>query len=281
MTRPSFLFIGPDKTGSSWMYHILSQHPECFIPPAKDTYFFDRYYDRGIQWYLAHFDPAPQTAKAVGELSHDYLFSPEAAARIHEHLPDVTVIACLRNPIARSLSQYQYMRRGGEVGDDFFEAVTKFPKIIENSRYLENVKTYIDTFGAAQVKVLIFEDLREDASAFGRALLGHLGLNTCVDLPFDDRVREAGMARNPLLSRTLKAGANVARQLGLPNLVGRIKNSSAAKLAYRDIKPGERVTLTDEQQAGLWAQHFGPENEALSALIGRDLSYWNPERRNS
>ncbi|MBU2867476.1 sulfotransferase family protein [Pacificibacter marinus] len=281
MKTPSFLFIGPDKSGSSWMNHILSLHPECYVPPAKDTYFFDRYYDKGMAWYLAHFAPAPNDVKAIGELSHDYLFSQEAAERIKLHLPNVKIIVCLRDPIARSLSQFQYLRRGGEVGGDFFEAVQKFPKIINNSRYLTNLQAYVDLFGADQVEVLIFEDLKADATNFGRDLLSRLDLDPTVNLPFEDRIREAGMARSALLSRTLKLGANLARSLGLANLVGRVKNSSTTNIAYRDIKPEERVTLTAAQKHKLWTQYFASENEALSALTGRDLSYWQPDGRTS
>ena len=80
--KPNFLFIGPDKTGSSWLYQILRGHPECHVPELKDIYFFDRFYARGLDWYLSLFDSAAPGARAVGELSHDYLFSPAAAERI-------------------------------------------------------------------------------------------------------------------------------------------------------------------------------------------------------
>lgn len=277
MIRPTFLFIGPDKSGSSWMYKILSQHPDAYVPLAKDTYYFDRYYDKGLKWYLSHFADAPPDAKAIGELSHDYLFSATAAARIHQDLPDITLIVCLRNPVARSLSQFQYMRRGGEVGSDFDVAVNAYPKIVENSRYLENLRTYIKIFGRDRVKVMVFEDLIANPQAFGKDFLTAVGLRDDVDLPYQERVRTAGMARNPLLSRTLKAGANVARHVGLANLVGRIKHAPAVQLAYREIKPSERVTLTPAQNAALWAI-FEPEIPALSELIGRDLRFWIPKQ---
>ena len=53
--RPNFLFIGPDKAGSSWLFRVLGSHPEVYLSPAKDIYYFDRYYDRGIDWYLSRF----------------------------------------------------------------------------------------------------------------------------------------------------------------------------------------------------------------------------------
>ncbi|MFT4150190.1 MAG: sulfotransferase [Paracoccaceae bacterium] len=275
MTRPNFLFIGPDKTGSSWMFHILTRHPDCFVPVAKDIYFFDRYYARGMNWYLRHFAPARPGATAVGELSHDYLFSPDAAERVRRDLPDAKIVLCLRNPVERSVSQFQYLRRGGEADGDFLAAVRRTPRIVDNSRYLAPVEHWLSLFPREQVKILIFEDLRADPRAFGEDLLRFLGLRTDVDLPYSDRVREAGMARNRLLARILKAGAMAARGLGLANLVGRVKHGATAQLAYREMRPEERVQLTAAQKLALW-QIFADERPGLERITGRDLSHWVP-----
>ena len=48
MVKPNFIYIGPDKAGSSWLHEVLISHDGIFMPPAKDLYFFDRYYDRGL-----------------------------------------------------------------------------------------------------------------------------------------------------------------------------------------------------------------------------------------
>lgn len=37
--KPNFIFIGPDKSGSSWLYNIFKAHPEIFVPEIKDIYF--------------------------------------------------------------------------------------------------------------------------------------------------------------------------------------------------------------------------------------------------
>lgn len=275
MRKPDFLFIGPDKSGSSWLYHILSQHPDCYVPRAKDIYFFDRYFTRGEGWYLRHFAEAPDHATAVGELSHDYLFSPAACQRIANNLPQAQLLVCLRNPIERSLSQFQYMRRSGEVGDDFWAAVQKYPKIIDNSRYLKHLRPYLAAFPRAQLHLLVFDDLAADPRAFGLQVLTALGLRGDVDLPYADRVREAGMARSRRLSRLLKAGANLARVLGAANLVGRVKHSRAAGLAYRKMRPDEVIHLTNADKAQLWGE-FSADIPELSAIVGRDLSHWAP-----
>ena len=41
--NPNFICIGPEKTGTTWLYTILSQHPQFFLPPVKEIrYFWER-----------------------------------------------------------------------------------------------------------------------------------------------------------------------------------------------------------------------------------------------
>ena len=109
---PNFLYVGPDKAGSSWLHEVLLKHPDAYLTPAKDLYFFDRYYDRGLAWYSSQFRDA-RDEKVVGEVCQDYLFHPEAAARIHECLGPVRVMVSLRDPVERAWSSYLYMRKHG------------------------------------------------------------------------------------------------------------------------------------------------------------------------
>ena len=37
---PNFLILGPQRTGTTWLYHNLKKHPQVFIPRQKETYFF-------------------------------------------------------------------------------------------------------------------------------------------------------------------------------------------------------------------------------------------------
>src|SRR5688572_24495864 len=73
--RPSFLFIGPDRAGSTWLYETLSRHKQAYMPNVKEFFFFDRYYHRGWRWYESYFKNADQGSRVIGEISHDYLFS--------------------------------------------------------------------------------------------------------------------------------------------------------------------------------------------------------------
>ena len=159
-TRPNFLYIGPDKSGSTWLFHVLSRHPECYVPAAKDIYFFDRYYDRGLEWYLSFFKDAPPKAKAIGELSHDYLFSAQAASRIARDLPCVRLVTNLRNPVERTFSHYLYLVRSGKTNQSFEIALEQFPELIDNSLYAKHLSAYFREFRRANIRVLFFDRLQ-------------------------------------------------------------------------------------------------------------------------
>ncbi|MBL0370980.1 sulfotransferase [Rhizobium sp. KVB221] len=42
MSLPSFICIGAQKAGTTWLYEILSQNPGIWLPPLKEVHFFDR-----------------------------------------------------------------------------------------------------------------------------------------------------------------------------------------------------------------------------------------------
>lgn len=44
MSLPSFLCIGAQKAATSWLYSILRQHPDVWLPPFKEMHFFDDLY---------------------------------------------------------------------------------------------------------------------------------------------------------------------------------------------------------------------------------------------
>lgn len=42
MNLPDFLCIGAQKAGTSWLYKVLQEHPQIYMPPINELHFFDR-----------------------------------------------------------------------------------------------------------------------------------------------------------------------------------------------------------------------------------------------
>jgi hypothetical protein len=122
---PDFLIIGAQRSGTTSLYRHLILHPAVRgSVPAKGVHYFDTSFGESVAWYRAHF-PTRLTGAYVrwrrrgemvtGEGSPYYLFHPSAAERVGELLPEVKLIAMLRDPVDRAYSHYrQEVARGFE-----------------------------------------------------------------------------------------------------------------------------------------------------------------------
>jgi hypothetical protein len=248
---PNFLFLGPDKAGSSWLHEALHQHPQVYLSPAKDLYFFDRFYDRGADWYARQFRDAGPEHAVVGEVSPDYLASPEAPDRIRETLgPDVRLMVTLREPASRAFSSWLYMRKHGEGADTFAEALQTFPDLIEHGRYHTQLTRYLAVFPAQQLHVAVFDDLQADPGAFLDSVTDFLSIS---HLPHDEQVLvarlPAGRARSLQLARLARVGADWVRNHDGARLVGRVKRSPVVqRMLYQPLASEERPLLLPEDE---------------------------------
>ncbi len=98
--------IGAQRTGSSWLYACMYEHPEICMPRKEINFFSrERNWTRGFGWYEGIFAECPATA-VCGEFSTSYLPDPETPLRIHDRYPDVRLIVSLRHPAERAYSSY-------------------------------------------------------------------------------------------------------------------------------------------------------------------------------
>src|SRR5699024_6986823 len=116
---PNFLVIGPGKSGTTWIYHALKDHPEICLSSAKETLFFETQFDRGIDWYTNFFSHCNGETNAVGEVSNTYIFCEGAPRRIKTINSEMKLITCLRNPVERTFSHYLFLIRGGQITGSF------------------------------------------------------------------------------------------------------------------------------------------------------------------
>jgi Sulfotransferase family len=122
---PGVLIVGAQRCGTTSMYRILSQHPAVLKAVLhKGVHYFDMNYDRGLNWYRAHF-PLQATARRASQAAGDralafesspyYLFHPCAAERIAGDLPGVKLIVLVRDPVERAYSAHAHeLARGFE-----------------------------------------------------------------------------------------------------------------------------------------------------------------------
>ena len=271
--KPTFLYIGPDKSGSTWIYNILLQHPECFVPSIKDIYFFDKHYEKGIEWYLSFYKSAPSNVKAIGELSHDYLFSTVAAENIYANFANIKLFTCLRNPVDRTFSQYLFMLRSGMTRLCFEDALEEFPSLISNSMYFNHLSNYYRIFDPNQIKILFFDKLIENPIFFAKDIFQFLCIDYCDNIDYRKQVLPASRSRSQILAKLAKFSANKLRNAGYLNILGKLKNSKINQLLYKKYEINEKPCMDKNIRLKLIAM-YESDIVSLSLFLKKDLSHW-------
>jgi len=113
---PSFIVIGAMKAGTTTLFAALTQHPHVIRSRRREIHFFGSRFGRGEAWYRRHFPTGLELRRhqaITGEGSTSYLAHPHAPERIHQVIPDVKMIALLRDPVDRAISNYFHEKRTG------------------------------------------------------------------------------------------------------------------------------------------------------------------------
>ncbi len=237
---PNFIIIGAQKGGTTSLYRYLTEHPEIGGASKKEVHFFDRSYDKGMDWYLAHF-PRRGEFPVVGEASPSYLFHPEVPGRVRRAVPDAKLIALLRNPVDRAFSQYQMNVRKGFEPLPFEEAIDREP---ERLRLAADRSTTQWRYSSYLARGLYAEHLEWWLAAFPRGQL--------LVLRSED-----------FFARPEEGLAEALAFLGLPPW---------RPDAFEVYNPGAYGGMRPETRARL-AAFFAPHNRRLGELLGRDFGW--------
>lgn len=267
---PNFLYVGPDKAGSTWLHEVLIEHPDIYLSPAKDLYFFDRYFGKGPEWYAGHFKDA-RDETIVGEVCQDYLADPDAPGRIHETLGVPNVMVTLRDPVQRAFSSYLYMRKHGEGPSTFAQALRAEPRLVEHGRYGAQIARFREFIPAQSVHIAVFDDLESDPQSFVDSVLTWLDVAP-MTLTEEQRGARlpASRARFLPLAWVVRRAANVARAFDQASLVGRVKRSPIVhRLLYTPW--GTKAPEIEDADAEWIKERLRDDVRALDAEYGRDL----------
>lgn len=269
---PNIIYLGPDKSGSSWLYFIFSQHPDIFVPSIKDIYFFDKNYERGIEWYISFFKNKNKERFAC-DISHDYLFSETAANRIktvyQNYNQNVFLITNLRDPIEKLWSHYLFLIRSGITREPIEKAIENYPELLNESLYYKHVKVYKKLFGD-QYKIFLFDNLKKDPKQFALNLFENLNINFYENINYYENVLPASKPRSFYLAKFSKIGANYLRKKGYLKLLGYLKkNKLINHILFTSYK--KKPSISDDITFKLWNMYFKEDVKKLSDLIKIDL----------
>lgn len=277
MILPNFLVIGAQKAGTTALTEFLRQHPDiCFSRP-KETWFFDKRYGKGIEWFASHFEHY-EDETAIGEGTARLLQSEEAPTRIHTHIPNAKLFCILRNPIDRAFSQFHFYVYTGKAGADrSFGEVIRDPEsefgqdIIHQGRYIDHLRRYEDVFEREQLHVYLYDTFRDAPMDVVKSIYERLG----VDPSFTP---EASSKHNVTQYPASRRVYHIFRS-GWQVIGGRVERCfpQTTKELRRHVRSlffdTEKPEMNDRDRSFLQTQ-YTESNKALEVYLNTDLSHW-------
>jgi hypothetical protein len=287
---PNFLIIGAHKSGTTSLYHYLKQHPQIYMSPVKEPHFFS-FLDHPLDFREPGFDPQKLQAAAdlpayqalfqqagdavaIGEASPSYLYVEETAVKIYQHLPQVNIIAVLRNPADRAYSNYLHCRarKHQEPLADFSDALKAEKKRIQENWsplwhyqqkgfYFQQLQRYYRLFNNEQIRIYLYDDLLADPQALVQDIYQFLQVDASFTPNLAKKHNVSGLPKNKLWQF-----AYWNLQWGSAIIPPKIKQKIKANTLTRPtIPPTARKQLIDLYRNDILQ---------LQALIQRDLTHW-------
>ncbi len=299
--KPNLFIVGAPKSATTSLYAYLEGHPEIYMSPVKEPFYFSSdvhgslrrpyHYPDDEAAYLALFEDATDQ-KWLGEASTNYLVSKVAAGLVHDFQPESRIIAMLRNPVDLMYALHnERVSNGAEPIVDFAAAVAaeddrragrRLPEnfnslgavYADNALLGEQLQRWLDAFGRERVHVIVFGDFARDTAGEFRKVLEFLAVDpTYTPASFEARNRSnrrrGGFVRGLVDSRV----AQGLRHRVLPAVIG---EKSAYRIARRfsrsrfNRRAYQRPPMSPELYAQL-EEFFAPDVARLGRLIGRNL----------
>jgi Sulfotransferase domain len=310
-----FIVIGAQKAGTTSLFEYMRPHPELWLPLAKEMPYFshDQNYERDWRSYLnrafAFADPCRKWGTATPTYMVGGTYEPfrsestrrpsnprTVPTRIHDQLPQVRLIAILRDPVDRAMSHHTMAAMNGWDNRPFAQAIDELlqPAAIESARqfpeeangyitwgeYGRILSGYLDVFDRSQLLVLYTSDLQSDPKSVMRKVFSFLDVEPdfvpenlgTVFRPaatsrrlhwLRPRAAQAAIAENPVARRVWRS-LPVSTRRKVDNVVDRV--SYRTDLWNRRDSSDERTM--DAGVARALREHYAADSARLAELLG-------------
>lgn len=297
MTMPNFLIIGAVKSGTTSLYYYLKQHPQIYMSPTKEPSFFafeesmppfqglsgrgaSCDYITNIEAYRALFQEASDEI-AIGEASPVYLVHPSAPERIRHHIPEVKLIAILRDPVESIYSAYLMQRLyGAESLADFGQAIRREDadihkpwrlrqQYIDVGFYYTHLKRYFDIFDPSQIRVYLYEDFKTNPMSVLKDIFRFLGVDATFIPDLSLKHNVGGIPKNKVWHAFF-----LIRPVLRPFIPARLRQHLATNFSHLQRQGLLKPPPPDSDVRAELIQIYREDILKLQDLIHRDLSRW-------
>lgn len=270
----NFVFIGPGRSGTTFIDSILRQDNRISLPEKiKETNHFLNSGKESDDRFWRFFNSNCDEKAVRGEVANMYIYDAGSIPNLASMGDQLTLHSVLRNPFDRLISSLRFRLAAGEITNftNFGETITKYPDLVEQSAYTTLLRPYLDHFGT-RLKLYLFDDLMNDPEHVVRQFYRNIDLVAPTPIP-SERVNRnsAQKPRSKLLVGTGRIVSDSLRNFGLLRLLGLLKdNSLVSRILYSD-SPIEIDTTVWPLEV---VAKLNAEIEELSQLLDKDFSHW-------
>lgn len=293
--KPNFIVIGTMKAATTSLYTYIKQHPDIFMTKVKEPMFFNNFQQENnynilgskskksttLEEYLAMFKDA-KNEKAIGEASPAYIYNENAPYLIKEHLPDVKIIAILRQPTDRAYSNFLHTKRADRENVNSFGQAIKIEKerisdnwsplyhYIQKGFYSVQLKRYYNLFPKENIKVYLFEDVVKNPKETLKDIFKFLNVDENIEIDVSKKSNVSGTPKG-ILGFILKKMRyyNLMPKFAISDYLPTFIISLLFKSVYKDTEKLDSVLRKE-----LTDKYYREEILKLEKLIDRDLSNW-------
>ena len=296
-TKPDFIVIGAQKSASTFIQNCLANHPDIYLPAGETPYFEDPDYDAAPDDYFRTLF-AGHTERLAGIKRPNYIGRTEVPPRITRDLPDIPLIAVLRNPIERVVAAYFHQIKYGAfpatpMEDGLTDVLDKGPlsrkwprsrELLEFGLYARHLEDYRHFLDRGRLLCLLHDDIVRDPLKAIQSCYDYLGVDAShVPSNLDERPQKVTYSiprlsflarRNRFLHSYNADRTRLVRRRMNPlewGIVAAITGIDRFVLAR--VLQSSKPPLSPVLHRRL-ADYYAGDVADLQAMLGRDLSHW-------
>ncbi len=256
---PTFLVLGGQRCGTTWLHRVLVEHPDVFVLKGKEPDFFYRVaLTESFESYEALFGES-ELGQARGDMSVNYCMLTSPVVReVQRILPHMKIVLTLRNPVDRSWSQLKLIHDLMDIREQHLKelSITQMLqtlgqcRVVRRSDFLGILKRWQSVFSKDAFHLSLFEHVPENPKNYITGVLKHINVDP---------------ARLPA-SVDLKQKVHAGGSEDMPDLV-------RWWLCQRWLEPVKELNQYLDGMVEHWVTDIERDLKALSPPTG-----WNPIR---
>jgi len=264
------IIIGAGRSGTTSLVAYLQQHPKINFSSIKEVTYFsvNDHYKRGTDFLHSFFEKIEGSINATSDTY--LLMDKDAPKRIAEYNPDIKITLILREPSARSYSNYNFSVNHGYIDRSVSlidseklegEVLTAGDIIKQNnhcnfygSLYHLHISNWLKYFKREQIFICTTNQLKDNTNQLMDSYYDFLGLDKIELKELAVQNKAAGVKNKALNNFLVNREHPIRRLISKPlqisflrklvlnsNMVEKIKSSNKEEMVYKELTAEEKT----------------------------------------